>query len=57
MGSIGTILNWHHQRGFWRITVCRIRFALINTRKHREVYSDRTYGTHLGRYIVNVSRV
>lgn len=49
----------YHYRcaGFFRMNVAGWRLVLIDTRRHRAVYSDRAHGICLGKFIVRVSRV
>lgn len=44
------------ERGFFRVNLFGFRFAVINTRKHFALFSDRTAGLHIGRWIFRLHR-
>lgn len=44
------------ERGFYRMSFFGWRLVLIDTKKHRAMFSDRTLGWHIGRFIVRASR-
>lgn len=47
----------YREAGFFRMNVCGWRFVLIDTARHFAVYTDRTHGLHLGRFIVRLHQL
>jgi hypothetical protein len=46
----------HVERGFLRMNLCGLRFYLIDSRRHRPVYSVRQSGWWFGPFVFSVSR-
>ena len=46
----------YRTEGFLRCNIAGWRFVWIDTSKHHAIYSDRTHGLRIGRFIVRASR-